>query len=445
MLEHIINSADLAKYILSFKKGQTIFLEGEDSQDLYVLVSGKLDILKGSHKIAEVSDAGSIFGEMSFLLEEARTASVKAGSDAKVIRIPREEVPAFLGKFPEVVKTFTKILAKRLDKTSRLAFGLQEFCNQLPDAVILTDKEGKILSFNASAERLYGRESNRMHQRPAEEIYEHPEEYRAFIEDVISRYSVQEKTLRVKHPRKGRRYISTSTTVLYDAQHNFQGVLSLGRDVTDMQALERRYRRTRRWMIPLLIFVLLMMAGVFWGYPHFYREYGIMDSQRTQLRDELAVDYRLLSSMIVDPLQGKNRNKMNNVLKRFFAVKEDVTTPYTGVMVLNNDKKVFDAYALNPDEKANDIIGSSYTGIKFRGDKNSPHRVLTVYRAQDDHPMGHKEIEVAFEVFGGQERLGWLIFRLNTELMRDKYHVDEATLEAFRFKDFVSNDEGKSE
>ncbi|MEJ2589133.1 MAG: cyclic nucleotide-binding domain-containing protein, partial [Deltaproteobacteria bacterium] len=236
MLEHIINSADLAKYILSFKKGQTIFLEGEDSQDLYVLVSGKLDILKGSHKIAEVSEEGAIFGEMSFLLEEARTASVKAGTDAKVIRIPREEVPAFLGKFPEVVKAFTKILAKRLDKASRLAFGLQEFCNQLPDAVILTDKEGKILSFNASAERLYGRESNRMHQRPAEEIYEHPEEYRAFIEDVISRYSVQEKTLRVKHPRKGTRYISTSTTVLYDAQHNFQGVLSLGRDVTDMQA-----------------------------------------------------------------------------------------------------------------------------------------------------------------------------------------------------------------
>jgi PAS domain S-box-containing protein len=420
-------------------------LEGDNSQDLYALVSGKLDILKGSQKITEVSEEGAIFGEMSFLLQEARTASVKAATDAEVIRIPREEVSEFLAKFPEVVKAFAGILAKRLDETSRLAFGLQEFCNQLPDAVILADKEGKILSFNASAERLYGRESNEMHQRPAEEIYDRPEEYRAFIEDVISQYSVQEKTLRVKHPHKGTRYISTSTTVLYDAQHNFQGVLSLGRDVTDMQALERRYRRARRWVIPLLILVLLMMGGVFWGYPHFYKEYGIMDSQRTKLRDELAVDYRLLSSMIVNPFQAKDRARMNEALRRFFAVKEDVTTPYTGVVVLNNEKKVFDAYALTPGEKADDIIGSSYTGVKFRGDEASPHRVLTVYRTDRDHPMGHKEIEVAFEVFKGQKRLGWLIFRLNAQLMRDKYHVDEATLEAFRFKDFVSSDEEKKQ
>ncbi len=445
MLEHIINRPDLAKYILSFNKGQTIFLEGDGSQDLYALVSGRLDILKGTQKIAEIREEGSIFGEISFLLEERRTASVKAATDVQVIRIPREEVPQFLAKFPEVVKAFAKILARRLDATSRLAFGLQEFCNQLPDAVILVDKEGKILSFNASAERLYGRDANHMLHQPAETIYENPAEYRDFIKEVISQYSVQEKTLRVKHPRKGMRYISTSTTVLYDAQQSFQGVLSIGRDVTDVQVLEQRYRRTRKWLIPLAVLVALSTAGVFWGYPYFYKEYEVTDTQRTKLRDELAVDYRLLSSMLSEPFQAGNRDKIHDVLRQFFDVKKDVTTPYTGVVILKNDKRVFDAYSVHPEPGLRAGIGSSYTGINFQRDEASPHRVLTVYREQEGKPMGHKGIEVAFEMLNRNKRLGWLIFQLDAALIKDKYHVDETVLEAFRFKDFVNGDQDKDE
>ena len=445
MLAHIINSPDLSRYILSFKKGQTIFLEGDPSQDLYALVSGKLDIFKGNHKIAEVSEEGAIFGEMSFLLERNRTASVKTATDAKVIRIPREEVPAFLKKFPEVVKAFAKTLAKRLDATSRLAFGLKEFCDQLPDAVILTDKEGKILSLNASAERLYGRESNRMLYRVADEIYENPEEYKAFIENVISQDSVQERILRVKHPGKGTRCISTSTTVLYDAQHHFQGVLSLGRDVTDSQVLEKRYRRIRKWLIPFAALMVLASVVVFWGYPHVYREQAVMDSQRIKLRDELAVDYRLLSSMLADAFQLGERDKTHEILKRFLEAKGDMVMPYTGVILLDDAKKVFDAHAVYPVEDADAMIGSSYTGIGFQGNHESPHRVLTVYREQKGKPMGHRGIEVAFEMVKDGDHLGWLIFQLDTGLLENIYHADVETLKDFRFKDFVTHPQENGE
>ena len=64
--------------LLSFQTGKTLFLEGDDTQDVYFLVSGKLAILKGRKRIAELSDEGSVFGEMSFLLGEKRTATVKA-------------------------------------------------------------------------------------------------------------------------------------------------------------------------------------------------------------------------------------------------------------------------------------------------------------------------------------------------------------------------------
>lgn len=76
MLAEIINNLDLDKYPSTFAKGQIIFREGDDSQDLYILVSGNLDILKGSEKITEIFEIGSIFGEMSFLLGARRTATV---------------------------------------------------------------------------------------------------------------------------------------------------------------------------------------------------------------------------------------------------------------------------------------------------------------------------------------------------------------------------------
>jgi CRP-like cAMP-binding protein len=46
MLDDIINTQKLDKYIATFEVGQTLFLEGDDSQDLYILVDGKAGILK---------------------------------------------------------------------------------------------------------------------------------------------------------------------------------------------------------------------------------------------------------------------------------------------------------------------------------------------------------------------------------------------------------------
>jgi len=54
MLEEITKNPDLAKYMVSFKKGDILFLEGDDSQDLYVLVFGQVDILKGNKKLSEI-------------------------------------------------------------------------------------------------------------------------------------------------------------------------------------------------------------------------------------------------------------------------------------------------------------------------------------------------------------------------------------------------------
>jgi PAS domain S-box-containing protein len=232
MLEQIIGNSDLKKYLTTFGTGEMMLVEGDDSQDLYILVSGELDVLKGNKKMWEIAEPGSIFGEMSFLMGTKRTATVKAKNDVEAICIPKKQVTTFLNEFPDVARDIAKLLAKRLGEASQVVYGLKEFCDQLPDAVLLIDKDGNIFSWNTAAENLYGRNWDQTSNKSVEDIYEEPQAYRDFLDEVRARYSVREKILKIKHPEQGTRFVSTSTTVLYDGHHNFRGVLSLGRDVT---------------------------------------------------------------------------------------------------------------------------------------------------------------------------------------------------------------------
>ncbi|MBN1106815.1 MAG: cyclic nucleotide-binding domain-containing protein [Deltaproteobacteria bacterium] len=434
MLEEITKNPDLAKYMTTFREGDILFLEGDVSQDLYILVSGRIDVLKGNKKIAEIRERGSLFGEMSFLLGGNRTASAKACEPVKVLCIPKEKVSDFLNEFPSVAEKITKLLAHRLDETSQALYGLREFCDQLPDAVVLTDKEGKILTWNSAAERLYGREWHEMYDRSMEDIYDEPQAYKSYIEEVQSRYSVREKILKIRHPEKGIRHISTSTTILYDGHHNFQGVLSLGRDVTAVQNLERRYRRVRNWLIPTLALLGLLGAASFFAYPYFSRGVQTVDVKKQELKNQLARDYLLLKSLLKESFLSGDRSRTNPSLNEFFKVQDSKETPYKGILLLDRDKRVFDAFYPGNRQFAKDLLGSSYAGIEFHGSDKSPHRVLTLYRADKKHPMGHRGVEVAFEMVRDRRFLGWIVFQMDMEALKRDFGAGEEDLRGFQFR-----------
>ena len=433
MLEEVVKNVKVNRYIASFEEGKAIFLEGDDSQDLFILVSGQLNVIKGNKKIAEITEKGSLFGEMSFLLKAKRTATIKAGENVKAIRIPKDEITVFLHDFPEVAGEISKLLAKRLDETSRILYGLKEFCDQLPDAVIATDKEGKIITWNAAAEEVYGRSWNQMCNKSVEEIYERPQVYKKMLEEVKKKHSVREKILSIKHPKNGARFISTSSTLLHDDHNNFQGILSLGRDVTSIKTLEKKYRQTRYWLFPSLILIFLMTIGVFWGHSHFSKRPRIMDVNHLELKNRLSKDYLSLKSKLVNPFEAGDRSKTNQLMRDFFNIQKSDKVPYNGLVLLDKNKKVFDAYSENTDTKISPTIESSYKGIDFEDGKNSNHSVLTLYRADKDHPMGQKSIEIAFEMNKNNRLIGWLIFQLDLHRLNTDYGTDVSGSKKFIF------------
>ncbi len=433
MLDTVINDPKLSRYLTSFHGGDHIVVEGDDSQDLYILASGELDILKGNKKIYEMNEQGSIFGEMSFLLGAKRTATVKAKNDAKAFRIPKEEVTSFLHEFPDAAGEIAKLLAKRLGEATQVLHGLKEFCDQLPDAVLLTDREGKIYSWNTAAKNLYGGNWEDLNGQSVEDLYEEPSQYREFLEEVKARHSVREKVLKIKHPEKGRRYISTSTTLLYDGHHNFKGVLSLGRDVTAVQSLERRYRAIRNWLVPSFLLLAITSSTIFFGYPHFSEGFQTTDVKKLELRNQLARDYVLLKSLLTNHFAAGDRSKTGELMKEYFEIQDTSAVPYTGLVLLDEDKKVFMGYSRTSPEQH--MVGSSYAGIAFRGNSESIHKVLSLYRVDKEHPMGSKGVEVAFELDFGRRHLGWLVFQMDTEQMEKLYGLDETSLEKFQFQE----------
>ena len=434
MLEDIIQNPDLDEFKTTFNAGETVILEGDASEDLYILVSGELDVLKGKRRISTISGTGSFFGEMSFLLGAKRTATIKAKDDVTAIRIPKDKVRTFLGNFPDVSMEISKVLARRLDETSQMFYGFKEFCDQMPDAVVFTDKEGKIRSCNAAAEILYGQDWQKMNNKPIGELYEDPEAFNKLLSEVKKGVPIREKILSIEHPDRGRRFVSISTTMLHDGHHNFQGLLSLGRDVTAVQSLERKYQRSRRWFLPGLGMIVLLFAIVLFGYPSVSKRYPTVGVKGQELRDQLIKDYVLLKSLLSESMKAGDREETSRLLRQALKFEHASTIPYSGIVLLNPDKKVFDAYSPKLGPETMKLVGATYAGIEFQGDDSSSYRVLSLYRADPDHPMGTRGVEVAFKMIEDDQLLGWMVFQMDTDLLRDVYGMDEEGLKSLTFE-----------
>jgi PAS domain S-box-containing protein len=430
----IINQPDLQQYAKTFVPGETLFLEGDYSQDMYILVNGKLDIYKGDKKIAELADPGTTAGELSYLFGSKRTATIKALSKVEAIMVPADQIKNVLRKYPSISHEITLRLAKRLEETTKIMHGLREFNDQLPDAIIMADKERNILSWNQAAEKLHGRTWQQMKGYPLADLYQDSRAYEQFVADVQAGNSLQEKELVVKHPDGNKRFVSTSTTVLYDGHHNIEGFIFLSRDVTNIKDLEKKYKRTKRWLIPLVAFFCVAIISLFFTFPYFSRGSRILDYKKAAFETRIIQDSKNLTDSIVSYLAMENFTAINGIMQIYFENENPEHFGITGLAILDRNKKVKSAYSTKMRDKAA-IIGSSYSGIKFKGDEEAAYKLLTLFRSDKKHRMGAKGVEIAYEIRQENgEITNWLIFQLEMEHLDREYGIDTKTLSKIDFQ-----------
>ncbi len=98
-----------------FEPGDEIVRQGDVAEDLYALVEGTCEAVKDGQVVSTLV-AGQAFGELSVLDGEPRGATVRATTQAELLRIPRVEFEALLDESPELAKGVIRALLKYLRK-----------------------------------------------------------------------------------------------------------------------------------------------------------------------------------------------------------------------------------------------------------------------------------------------------------------------------------------
>jgi CRP/FNR family cyclic AMP-dependent transcriptional regulator len=110
----------------SVSAGTLILHEGGTTGHLYVLIEGRLEVVKGDTVVAIITEPGAVLGEMSVLLDQPHTATVRAASDSAVYEIG--DAASFLRDQPEVALLIARLLAQRLNvATTYLADIMQQY------------------------------------------------------------------------------------------------------------------------------------------------------------------------------------------------------------------------------------------------------------------------------------------------------------------------------
>lgn len=91
--------------ILGLDDGEAVIKQGERSDDIYVVLSGAVEILRslGSSggRLASLG-VGEIFGEMAVLADGVRTATAVASGECRVFRLCTQDLKSLMPVNPEL-------------------------------------------------------------------------------------------------------------------------------------------------------------------------------------------------------------------------------------------------------------------------------------------------------------------------------------------------------
>jgi len=113
----------LSKYGRHFAAGEHLIREGDDSRDALFIHVGRVGIYKnleqGEKKLAEL-ETGNLIGEMAYLLDETRTASVRAETEVVALVLPPNILEDLMRYSAPLSRRIISNLAQRLMHMNRV-------------------------------------------------------------------------------------------------------------------------------------------------------------------------------------------------------------------------------------------------------------------------------------------------------------------------------------
>ena len=109
---------------LSLKRGEVLFNEGDDGNQLYVVTEGKIKLGRtspdGRENLLAILGPGQMFGELSFFDPGPRSATATSVTDVTVQSLSHEALTPVLSSHAEVALALLNQLAGRLRRTNEV-------------------------------------------------------------------------------------------------------------------------------------------------------------------------------------------------------------------------------------------------------------------------------------------------------------------------------------
>ncbi|MBN2036012.1 MAG: cyclic nucleotide-binding domain-containing protein [Chitinispirillaceae bacterium] len=104
---------------LEVRAGDIVISQGDPSNFLYFIVKGKYEIIVNAIVVSSLSADDIFMGEMSFLLNDRRSATVRAVTDGKLIKITKKEFVRAIKKKPHYALFLSRLLAERIRRLNQ--------------------------------------------------------------------------------------------------------------------------------------------------------------------------------------------------------------------------------------------------------------------------------------------------------------------------------------
>ena len=104
--------------LVNYKKGDIVIKKGTPGLNLYIIASGKIEVIGENDIPIAVLDQGEIFGEMSLISGQPVGATIKVVEPLKLLYIKGKDFGKILESYPSVQIYFARLLATRLAKTN---------------------------------------------------------------------------------------------------------------------------------------------------------------------------------------------------------------------------------------------------------------------------------------------------------------------------------------
>lgn len=119
---HIKRLLTLCK-VIEYAPGESIFDEDGFDQHIFILISGRVGVLKKGVEVGTLTKPGEVFGEMGIIDAAARSASVYAIDAVSCLKIDASFMDRLKGEEKQTVvyvvnRVFTEMLSDRLRKTT---------------------------------------------------------------------------------------------------------------------------------------------------------------------------------------------------------------------------------------------------------------------------------------------------------------------------------------